>query len=58
LGWNGTELLLILVSLGVSLGSAKQYYQLFMRLLKASATNDSLRHESSSRHDSSLSDSF
>ena len=34
LGWNGSELLLILVALGISLGSAKQYYQLFMRLLK------------------------
>lgn len=71
LSWNGIEFFLILVSLGMSLGSAKQYYQLFMRLLKDStmtntkesasyteSTNDSSPHESSSLHDSSLSDSF
>lgn len=71
LGWNGTELLLIVVSLGMSLGSAKQYYHQFMRLLKESAvtgmkeyvspttsTNDSSPHDLSSQHDSSLSDSF
>lgn len=52
LGWNGTELLLILVALGLSLGSAKQYYHVFMRLLKEHASH------TVSPSDSSQSDSF
>jgi len=51
LGWNGVEFILILLTLGISLGSAKQYYQLFMRRLnekehvsfEASAHDTSLR---------------
>jgi len=52
LGWNGTELLLILVSLGLSLGSAVQYYQLFMKLWKEKNTI-----HSEPPHDLSSSDS-
>lgn len=62
LGWNGTELLLILVALGLSLGSAKQYYHLFMRVWKESAAADMKKdaarevspHDASSNDPSSL----
>ncbi len=63
-GWNGTELLLILLALVISLGSAKQYYQLFMRLLKesdlANAMTDMKEYTSHtvSSNESSLHDSF
>lgn len=52
LGWNGTELLLILVTLCISLGSAKQYCQLFIRLFqqKEDALHDA-SHSESSTHD-------
>lgn len=56
LGWNGTELLLILVALALSLGSAKQYYHVFMRAWKAqeNAARGVSPHDVSSSDASSL----
>lgn len=57
LGWNGTEFILILVSLGISLGSAKQYYQIFMRMLKESdSAKASTDRSTNTSHDSSSHD--
>lgn len=55
LGWNGTELCLILIALGLSLGSAVQYYQIFMKLWKEKDTaHGEPSHDLSSNDSSTL----